>query len=87
MNNKRILAVGIEAAEPTLIEKWAKEGQLPNIAKLMETGTYSRMRSPTEVSSGATWSSINCGVTPGKHGMGFFTIKCASKTTSTIGSE
>jgi predicted AlkP superfamily phosphohydrolase/phosphomutase len=71
MNNKRILAVGIEAAEPTLIEKWAKEGQLPNIAKLMETGTYSRMRSPTEVSSGATWSSINCGVTPGKHGMGF----------------
>ena len=71
MTKKRILAIGLEALEPTLVEKWVKEGHLPNIAKLMETGSYSRMWGPAEVSSGATWSSINCGVTPGKHGMGF----------------
>lgn len=67
----RIMAVGLEAVEPALLEQWTSEGKLPNIAKLMDEGSYSRMRGPAEVSSGATWSSINCGVTPGKHGMGF----------------
>ncbi len=71
MKNNRILAIGLEAAEPTLLEKWVRENHLPNIAKLLQEGSYSRMLSPAEVSSGATWSSINCGVTPGKHGMGF----------------
>ena len=67
----RILAIGLEVVEPELLEKWVNEDKLPNIAKLMNEGSYARMRGPAEVSSGATWSSINCGVTPGKHGMGF----------------
>jgi predicted AlkP superfamily phosphohydrolase/phosphomutase len=71
MNTKRILAIGLEAVEPSLLENWAEKGHLPNIAELMDKGSYTRMWGPAEVSSGATWSSINCGVTPGKHGMGF----------------
>ena len=71
MTNKKIVAIGLEAVEPPLLEKWCDEGLLPTIAALRQKGAYRRMRSPAEVSSGATWSSINCGVTPGKHGMGF----------------
>ena len=71
MSSKKIIAIGLEAVEPTLLEQWCDEGLLPTIASLRENGAYRRMRSPAEVSSGASWSSINCGVTPGKHGMGF----------------
>ena len=71
MSSKKIIAIGLEAVEPELLEKWCDEGLLPTIASLREKGAYRRMRSPAEVSSGASWSSINCGVTPGKHGMGF----------------
>ena len=71
MSNKRVIAIGLEAVEPELLEKWCDEGLLPTIARLREEGAYRRMRSPAEVSSGASWSSVNCGVTPGKHGMGF----------------
>lgn len=71
MTNQRVIAIGFEAMEPELVEKWMAEGHLPHFKKLRDQGTFRKMRSPAEVSSGATWSSINCGVTPGKHGMGF----------------
>lgn len=74
MSNKaatQVIAVGFEALEPILLERWCAEGLLPNFSKFMAEGAYRRMLSSAEISSGSTWSTINCGVTPGKHGMGF----------------
>ena len=71
-NKKQIISIGLEAAEIDLILKWTKEGYLPTIANLMETGAWRRLMSTTEISSGATWASINTGVSPAKHGMGFY---------------
>ena len=67
----QVIAIGFEALEPDLLEPWCKQGLLPNFSKIMEDGIYRRMKSTAEISSGSTWSTINCGVTPGKHGMGF----------------
>lgn len=68
----RIIAVGLEAAEPTLLEKWCAEGRLPNLSRLISDGCFRRLHSCTAVASGATWPSITTGVSPAKHGMGFY---------------
>ena len=71
-NKKQIIAIGLEAAELDLIRKWTKEGHLPTFSNLMQTGSWRKLMSTTEISSGATWASINTGVSPAKHGMGFY---------------
>ncbi|MBN1493521.1 MAG: alkaline phosphatase family protein [Candidatus Omnitrophica bacterium] len=71
MTRKRIMAIGLEAAEPSLIEQWAREGHLPTIASLMQQGAYTRITNSAELACSTTWSSISCGVKPGKHGMAF----------------
>ena len=67
-----ILAIGLEAADPALLEKWLAAGELPNFSRLIDGGCYRKLHSCTEVSSGATWPSITTGVSPAKHGMGFY---------------
>lgn len=68
----RIIAVGLEAADPTLLEKWCGEGRLPNLSRLISEGSYRKLHSCTAVASGSTWPSITTGVSPDKHGMGFY---------------
>ena len=68
----RVLAFGLEAAEPSLIERFCAEGELPTLTGLMRKGGYRRLLSTTDISSGSTWASVNTGVGPGKHGIGFY---------------
>ena len=68
----RIVALGLEAAEPGLIEKWCNEGFLPTLASLKKQWPFLKIMSTTEVGSGATWPSIFTGVSPAKHGIGFY---------------
>lgn len=75
-----ILAVGLEAADPDLLEAWLDAGELPNVRKLIDRGGYRRLRSCTDVSSGATWPTITTGVSPAKHGMGFYHRQLKSGT-------
>jgi predicted AlkP superfamily phosphohydrolase/phosphomutase len=77
---KQVIAIGVEAAEPRLVERWCAEGELPHLAQLMRKGSYRRLWSPTEVSSGATWASVNTGCSPGKHGIGFYHRQIESGT-------
>jgi predicted AlkP superfamily phosphohydrolase/phosphomutase len=38
-----VIAIGLDAAEPRLIEQWMFEGYLPNISNLSQQGTYGRL--------------------------------------------
>ncbi|MGH2669297.1 MAG: alkaline phosphatase family protein, partial [bacterium] len=71
-SRRRVVAIGLEATEPSLIERWTAAGRLPALGSLMRRGVWRRLRSTTEISSGATWASVNTGTNPGKHGMGFY---------------
>lgn len=72
-NQKRtLIAIGLEAAEPAMIRDGIASGKLPHFAELYKRGTWKLLESCTEVSSGATWASVNTGTNPGKHGMGFY---------------
>jgi len=67
-----VIAIGLDAADPDLIEKWSQQGYLPTISSLMRHGSWGRLISTTELSSGATWPSVHTGTSPAKHGIYFY---------------
>ncbi len=54
----KVLLLGLDAAEPSCIEKWAAAGSMPNLARLMGSGAWTRLRSPAEEFPDEVWPSI-----------------------------
>jgi predicted AlkP superfamily phosphohydrolase/phosphomutase len=69
----RVLLVGLDGATLDLIEPWAAEGRLPNLARLMQSGVYDPLRSTVPPVSLPAWTSLLTGVEPGQHGIFDFT--------------
>lgn len=69
----RVLALGFDAGNPGLLERWAADGTLPNLRALMERGQVGASRSVEGFLVGATWPSFFTGVTPARHGFHYIT--------------
>lgn len=65
----RVMVIGLDGATLDLILPWVRAGHLPTLASLMETGSYSRLRSVLPVVSSAAWATFMTGTNPGKHGV------------------
>ncbi len=53
-----VIAIGLDAADPNLLDKWMAEGKLKNLSKLRQQGAYGHLhntvnynQTPTETSS------------------------------------
>jgi predicted AlkP superfamily phosphohydrolase/phosphomutase len=68
----RVLIIGLDAATFDLIEPWAAEGRLPNLASLMEGGVYGDLLSVPNMNSAPAWSTFATGKGPGEHGIFYF---------------
>ncbi len=51
------MVIGVDAGEPTLIERWMDLGLLPTMARLRASGTYTRLKTP-EICRAETASTI-----------------------------
>jgi len=65
----KVLVIGLDAAEFSLIERWTTEGVLPNLKKLKEQGFYTCIGRPDDHLVGLPWPTFYRGVNPGKHGV------------------
>ena len=65
----KVVILGLDGLSPHLVEKYWENGDLPNLRKLSEEGSYTRMRTTTPGVSPVAWSSFQTGVNPGKHGI------------------
>jgi predicted AlkP superfamily phosphohydrolase/phosphomutase len=63
----RMVIVGFDGMEPTLMEKYLSQGKLPNFSRLKENGSYSRLQTTTPAISPVAWSSFMTGSHPAKH--------------------
>ncbi len=70
-----ILIIGMDGATPNLIIPWAREGKLPNIARLISNGSYGELLSTIPPITPPAWTSFMTGVNPGKHGIFDFVDK------------
>jgi len=64
---ERVVILGFDGMDPDLAERFMKEGRLPNLAKLRDRGTFSKLRTTFPAISPVAWSTFLTGVNPGKH--------------------
>lgn len=74
--NKTIV-IGLDAACLDVITPWMEKGELPNLRRLMASGTYSELESIIPALTAPAWTSIATGKNPGKHGIFHFVKKKA----------
>ena len=65
----RVLAIGIDAAEPTLVRRLIGDGRLPSLRRLLLNGTWGDVSSPADIGSGAVWPTFITGNGPLDHGI------------------
>ena len=63
----RVIIVGFDGLDPDILDGMLAAGKMPNMARLIEQGSYRRMRSTCPPISPVAWSSFSTGVNPGKH--------------------
>lgn len=68
----RMLVLGFDGVDPRWLERWAAEGKLPNIKRLMEANSgngYRHLGSTNPPQSPVAWTSFATGTRPGGHGI------------------
>jgi predicted AlkP superfamily phosphohydrolase/phosphomutase len=65
----RVIILGFDGLEPTMVRKYVGEGRLPTFARLMREGAFGDLITVLPPSSASAWTSAVTGVNPGKHGI------------------
>ncbi len=65
----KVIVIGLDSATLDIILPMVKEGKLPNMASLMEGGSWGNLLSTTPPVTPPAWVSFMTGKNPGKHGV------------------
>ena len=71
-NPPRLLAIGMDAFPPALLEEWCASGDLPNMAILLQNGRYTRVDSVAGIFPGSVWPTFSATADPSFHGIHHF---------------
>jgi len=66
--NKPVIAIGLDAAEPTIIERWMSQGHLKNLQTLRKKGTYTRLQNFDYYRAETPWTTFLTGCSPKQNG-------------------
>jgi len=66
---KRVFVLGLDALSPKLLQRFVREGFLPNFKRLMEIGGFSKALPILPAQTPENWTSIATGAYPGTHGI------------------
>lgn len=64
---RRVVVIGLDAADRDLILKWGGEGKLPVLQRLLSSRASGAIDNPDGLYVGAVWPSFYTGVSPAKH--------------------
>ena len=76
--SQRLVILGFDGMDPTLLNRWLAAGQLPNIAKLAARGGTYPLETTQSPESPTAWASFATGVNPGKHNIYDFLVRDTS---------
>jgi len=65
----KLLVIALDAANPSLLRRWAADGTMPHLAAAMARGVVADTLSVEGMEVGATWPSFYTGLSPAGHGM------------------
>ncbi len=63
----RVLVLGVDGMDPTLLEALLRDGRMPNFARLAASGSFSPLRTSIPPQSPVAWSNFITGAGPGTH--------------------
>lgn len=63
----RVVILGFDGVEPTIVRKLIDDGKLPNLAKIESQGSFKPLTSTTPPQSPVAWTSFTTCVNPGGH--------------------
>ncbi|HDH01595.1 MAG TPA: hypothetical protein ENH17_00540, partial [Nitrospirae bacterium] len=73
--SKKVVVLGLDGVPCSLLNRFADEGIMPNIARLRQEGTLCSMTASIPEVSSTSWSTFMTGVNPGRHGIyGFMEV-------------
>ncbi|WP_246988362.1 alkaline phosphatase family protein [Halorientalis marina] len=73
MSDHPLIIFGLDGACFDLIRPWIKNGHIPTINEILDTGVSSKLESCVPATTPPAWTSLTTGVNPGKHGIfGFY---------------
>ncbi len=62
----RVVILGFDGADASLVERYLAEGRLPNLAKLRADGFYAPLRPTNPPQTPVSWASFTTGLNPGR---------------------
>lgn len=68
-DGKKMIILGMDGVEPSLVERYISEGRLPNFKKFIDQYGLKRLRTTLPPQSPVAWSSFASGMKPGGHGI------------------
>jgi len=71
MPSPRVIFIGLDGMEPSLLMKWSDTGYLPAIQKLRRAGATAKTIPLVGLGNDSTWCSVNTGLAPGRIGRYF----------------
>jgi predicted AlkP superfamily phosphohydrolase/phosphomutase len=75
---QKLVILGFDGMDPDLVERWMKEGKLPNIRRIVEQGGLYPLTTTHSAESPTAWASFATGVNPGKHNIYDFLVRDTS---------
>ena len=69
INGAKVLAIGIDAAESTLVRQLIEQNEMPALKSLLADGQWFRVQSPAHIGSGAVWPTFMTGTEATTHGV------------------
>jgi len=74
--SRRAVLIGLDGTPCTLVEQFAKDGTMPNMARLRAAGSLLQMDTSIPDISSVAWTSFMTGANPGRHGIyGFLDLQ------------
>lgn len=68
-SERKLVVLGVDGMDPNLLDRYMREGRMPNLKALAERGTYMRLGTVFPPQSPVAWSTFTTGMNPGGHGI------------------
>ena len=72
MKEPMLVIFGLDAGDPDLLEKWAADGSMPNLQKIMGQGCWGRTTGADLLFEHGAWLSITSGISRRENGYHYF---------------
>lgn len=71
----RVIVLGFDGADVRTTQELMDRGELPNLARLRDQGTFAPLGTTTPAESPVSWAALNCGQNPAKTGISGFVMR------------